>query len=171
MLSKRMQEEVNKQINEETFSAYLYLSMSAYFEDLNLAGFANWMKVQYKEETFHSDKFFDFMNERGGRVVLEAIQKPKYDWENILDVFEDTLKHEQHVTARINEMMRVAIDENDYASIAFLQWYVNEQVEEEKNVNDILSQLKFLGENKHGILMLDRELKQRVFVEPTSGGN
>jgi len=165
MLSKRMEEELNKQINAEIWSAYLYLSMSAWFEDKNLAGFANWMKVQYQEETTHAMKIFDYVNERGGRVLLQPIAAVDTKWEDETDVFETTLKHEQKVTSLINNLVNIAIEEKDHATNNMLQWFVEEQVEEEASADEILQQLKMLKGNPHGILMLDRELKQRTFVD------
>ncbi len=166
MISQKMQEAINAQINEELFSSYLYLSMSAFFEDMSLTGFANWMRIQAQEEQFHAMKFFDYLSERGGRVELLAIEKPEKNWPDIVTVFEETYKHEQHITAKINELVSIAADEKDYASGNFLQWYVGEQVEEEAAASEILEQIKFLGENKHGILMLDREFKSRTFQPP-----
>jgi ferritin len=167
MISKKMENAINLQINEELFSSYLYLSMSTYFENMSLSGFANWMRIQAQEEQFHAMKFFDYVHERGGKAELLAIDKPANDWESILVVFEETLKHEEHITSKINELVSIAIGENDYASQNFLQWYVDEQVEEESTASDILEQIRFLGENKHGLLMLDREFKTRVYTPPT----
>ncbi|OPL07511.1 MAG: ferritin [delta proteobacterium ML8_F1] len=169
MISQKMQDAINAQINEELFSSYLYLSMSAFFEDMSLTGFANWMRIQAQEEQFHAMKFFDYLNERGGKVELLAIEKPENQWKDIVTVFEQTQKHEEHITAKINELVKIASDENDYASSNFLQWYVNEQVEEEATASEILEQIRFLGENKHGILMLDREFKGRSFQAPVDG--
>lgn len=160
-----MEGELNKQINAEIWSAYLYLSMSAWFEDKNLAGFANWMKVQYQEETTHAMKIFDYVNERGGRVLLQPIAAVDTKWEDETDVFETTLKHEQKVTSLINNLVNIAIEEKDHATNNMLQWFVEEQVEEEASADEILQQLKMLKGNPHGILMLDRELKQRTFVD------
>jgi len=165
MLSKRMEEELNKQINAEIWSAYLYLSMFAFFQNNNLTGFANWMKVQYQEETTHAMKIFDYVNERGGRVLLQPIAAVDTKWEDETDVFETTLKHEQKVTSLINNLVNIAIEEKDHATNNMLQWFVEEQVEEEANADEILQQLKMLKGNPHGILMLDRELKQRIFVD------
>ena len=168
MLSKRIEKELNDQINAEYWSAYFYFSMAAYFENMNLPGFANWMKVQYQEEISHVIKFFDYVNERGGRVLLKPIDAVKTEWEDEIEVFEDTLKHEQKVTGLINNLVDIAFEEKDHATHNMLQWYVSEQVEEESNVDEILQQLKMLEGNKHGLLMLDRELKQRVFVDETN---
>ncbi len=167
MISKKMENAINLQINEELFSSYLYLSMSTYFEGMSLSGFANWMRIQAQEEQFHAMKFFDYVHERGGKVELLAIEKPANDWESILAIFEETLKHEEHITSKINELVSIAKGENDYASQNFLQWYVDEQVEEEATASEIVEQIKFLGDNKHGILMLDREFKTRVYTPPT----
>jgi len=165
MLSKRMEEELNKQINAEFWSAFLYLSMFAFFQNKNLTGFANWMKVQYQEETTHAMKIFDYVNERGGRVLLQPIAAVDTKWEDETDVFETTLKHEQKVTSLINNLVNIAIEEKDHATNNMLQWFVEEQVEEESNADEILQQLKMLKGNPHGILMLDRELKQRTFID------
>lgn len=167
MLSKRMEEELNKQINAEIWSAYLYLSMSAWFEDKNLAGFANWMRVQYQEEITHALKLFDYINERGGRVILQPVAAVDTEWKDETEAFEATLKHEQKVTSLINNLVDIAIEEKDHATNRMLQWFVEEQVEEEANADEILQQLKMVEGNPHGILMLDRELKQRVFIDET----
>jgi len=159
MLSIKIEKELNDQINAEYWSAYFYLSMAAYFENKNLPGFANWMKVQYQEEISHVLKFFDYVNERGGRVLLKPIDAVKTEWKDEIEVFEDTLKHEQQVTGLINNLVNIALEEKDHATHNMLQWYVSEQVEEESNVDEILQQLKMLEGNKHGLLMLDRELK------------
>ncbi len=164
MLNQRLENELNKQINAEFWSAYLYLSMSAFFESKNLAGFANWMKIQYQEENSHALKLFDYVNERGGRIVLQPIAAVDSEWKNVIDVFETTLKHEQHVTYLINNLVDIAIEEKDHATSNMLQWFVNEQVEEEASVSDILDQLKLIEGKGAGLFMLDRELKQRVFV-------
>ena len=171
MLNKRIEEELNKQINAEIWSAYLYLSMSAYFEDKNLPGFANWMRVQYQEELTHALKIFDYVNERGGRVILQPIEKVKTEWRDTVEVFEETLKHEQHVTGLINNLVNVAIEEKDHATNNTLQWFVSEQVEEEAAADEILQQLKMLQGKKEGIIMIDRELKQRTFIDETQSNN
>lgn len=168
MIKEKVVKAINDQINAEYYSAFLYLSMSAYCEDENLSGFANWMKVQFEEEEFHAMKFFDYVNERGGRVELEAIEKPKINWNNILEVFEDTLAHERLVTDKINNLMDIALAESDHATVSFLRWYVDEQVEEESNVESILNQLKRINGEGNGVLMLDRELAARVFTPPVA---
>jgi ferritin len=171
MLGEKMELELNKQVNAELWSAYLYLSMSAYFSSQNLSGFANWMRIQYQEEISHALKMFDYINDRGGIVKLDAIEKVKTEWENVVDVFEETLAHEQKVTTLINNLVDLAISEKDHASNNMLQWYVEEQVEEESNVDTILQQLKMLDDNQQSLLILDRELKQRAFIDETKGDN
>ncbi len=164
MLNQRLENELNKQINAEIWSAYLYLSMSAFFESKNLTGFANWMKVQYHEEVSHALKLFDYINERDGRVVLQPIAAVDSEWKDVIDVFKTTLKHEQHVTSLINNLVNIAIEEKDHATTNILQWFVSEQVEEEASASDILDQLKLIEGTGAGLFMLDRELKQRLFV-------
>jgi ferritin len=167
MLSKRMEEALNAQINAEFESAYLYLSMATWFEEKNLEGMANWMMIQFKEEQTHALKFYNYVNERGGRVLLKPIKGPETKWKNILHVFEETFKHEQLVTSLINNLVDIAIEEKDHATNAMLQWFVNEQVEEEANVDKIINQLKMIGDHPQGIFMLDREFATRVFVDAT----
>lgn len=166
MLNKKIEKKINEQINEELFSAYLYLAMSAYCEDINLPGFANWMSVQFEEEQFHAMKFINYINERGGRVELEALEKPQVEWDNMIDVFEATLKHERHITSKINEIVDLAIEERDHATVSFLNWYVDEQVEEEDTAEGILDQLKMINGQGNGMLMLDREMAARTFTPP-----
>lgn len=167
MISKRMQTAIDEQINAEFWSAYLYLSMSAYFERQNLKGFANWMKVQYQEEMTHAVKFFDYVHSRGGQVTLKPIAAVDTDWKNAIEVFSETLKHEQLVTALINNLANIAVEEKDHATNTMLQWFIAEQVEEEGNDEQILVQLKMIGDNGYGMLMLDKELATRVFVDAT----
>jgi ferritin len=161
MLSDSMNKALNDHINAELYSAYLYMSMNAFFKSINLDGFAAWMHAQALEETEHAQKFYDFVNQRGGRVVLGAIDAPPGSWDSPLAVFEDTLAHEQKVTSLINNLMEVAIQEKDHATQIFLQWFVTEQVEEEENVGGVLEQLRLMGEAKGGLFMLDRELGKR----------
>lgn len=161
MLSESMNKALNDQINAELYSAYLYMSMNAHFKSINLDGFAAWMHAQALEETQHAQKFYDFVNQRGGRVVLGAIDAPPRDWDSPLAVFEDTLAHEQKVTRLINNLMEVALQEKDHATQIFLQWFVTEQVEEEENVSGVLEQLRLMGEAQGGLFMLDRELGRR----------
>jgi ferritin len=161
MLGQKVQDAMNEQLKNELYSAYLYLSMAAYFESENLKGFAHWMRVQAQEEQTHAMKFFDFINERGGRVTLHAIDKPPVEFTSALDVFEQTLSHEEKVTSLIHDLYAQALEENDYASQVFLHWFVDEQVEEEANVTEILGQLKMVGDKPQGLLLLDRALGQR----------
>lgn len=164
MLSEKMEKALNHQLNAELYSSYLYLSMNAYFKSINLEGFANWMYSQAQEEATHAMKFYEFINQRGGRVRLAQIDAPKLEWSSPREVFEDTLKHEQKVTGLINELVETAMGEKDHATQIFLQWFVTEQVEEEENVGGVLEQLKLLGEAKGGLFMIDRELAKRPLV-------
>ena len=162
MLKQVIQDAINEQIKNELYSAYLYLSMSAYCESVNMPGMARWMRMQELEERVHALKMFDFVNERGGRVVLYAIEQPPTEFDSLLDVFEQTLAHEQKVTAMINNLYAVAVQEQDYASQIFLQWFVTEQVEEEDSVGKVLEMLRMVGDSRQGLLMLDRELGARA---------
>jgi ferritin len=168
MLSEKMQKALNGQLNAELYSAYLYLSMSAYFESLNLAGFANWMKVQAQEETVHAMKFYAHINERAGRVKLGAVEGPALEWDSPLAAFEAAYAHEQKVTGLINDLVNIANGETDHATEIFLQWFVTEQVEEEASADAVVQQLKLVGDAPGGLFMLDRELGQRVFTPPTT---
>jgi len=168
MIKKNIQKALNKQINAELYSAYLYLSMSAYFQSINLAGFANWMRVQALEEMTHADKFYNFIVERGGRVELEAIEGPPKEWSSHLAVFENAYKHEQKVTSMINDLVELAIKEKDHASNIFLQWFVTEQVEEEASADEVVQKLKLVGDKGSGLFMIDGELSQRVFTPPAA---
>jgi ferritin len=170
MINERIQAEINKQINEEMYSAYLYLSMSAYFTSINLNGFANWMTVQSQEEMIHAMKFYNFLHERNGRVELDVLAKPTFEWESPLAAFEAAYKHEQHITGRINDMMEAAVEEKDHATQIFLQWFVTEQVEEEASALEVIDKLNFIGDSKHGLYMLDREMAQRAFTSPSANG-
>ena len=161
MLSEKMQDALNGQLNAELYSSYLYLSMNAYFKSVNLDGFANWMYYQAQEELTHSMKFYDFINQRGGRVKLMKVEAPPAEWGSPLEVFEATLEHEQKVTGLINELVEFALAEHDHATNIFLQWFVSEQVEEEESVGGVLEQLKLMGEAKGGLFMIDRELAKR----------
>jgi ferritin len=171
MISQKVQDALNDQLNAELYSSYLYMSMSAYFQSLNLSGFANWMRVQVQEELVHATKFYDFLNERGGRVALTAIAGPPIQWNSPLDAFKAALEHEQKVTARINNLVDIASGERDHATHIFLQWFVTEQVEEEDNANSVVQKINLMGEAQGGLFMLDRELALRTFTPPaqTSG--
>ena len=170
MVSEKMQDALNGQLNAELYSAYLYASMSAYFESVNLSGFANWMRIQVQEETVHAYKFYSFINERDGRVVLSAIEAPPTDWDSPLAAFEAAYQHEQKVTGLINDLVNLAVSEGDHATNIFLQWFVTEQVEEEASANEVIQKLKLIGDAKGGLFMLDREMGQRVFTPPTTAG-
>ncbi len=169
MLNKTIQDAMNEQIKNELYSAYLYLSMSAYCESINLAGFAHWMRVQAQEEVGHAVKFYGFIHDRGGRVVLQAIDQPPVEFQSPLDVFEKTLEHEQKVTAMIHDLYTLAVQEKDYASQIFLQWFVTEQVEEEDNASQIVETLEMIGDNRQSLLMLDRELSGRAVPQAGQG--
>jgi len=161
MISANVQKALNSQINEELFSSYLYLSMSAHFEAKNLNGFANWFKIQSQEEYDHAMKIYNFVLQKGGKVTLKEIGAPKIDWKSISEVFNDTLKHEQKITGLINKLVEVAMTEKDFATNTFLQWFVTEQVEEEANVEEIIQKIEMIGDNKSGLYMLDNELGSR----------
>jgi len=168
MIKKEVLDAMNEQINAETYSAYMYLSMAAYFENMGLSGFAHWMKVQFQEESAHSIKFFNYVTGRGGRVLLQTIEQVPVDFDGIVDVYEKTLVHENHVSALINNLMNISIAASDHATQSFLKWFVDEQVEEEANVEKILATLKLINGQGNGIFMMDRELGQRVFVDPNT---
>lgn len=164
MISEKMQKVLNDQVKEELFSSYLYLSMAAYFEAKNLKGFANWFKVQSQEENTHAMKFFNFILQKGGKVVLQQIDAPKTEWETIPEVFFDTLEHERKITALINKLVEASMEEKDYSTHTFLQWFVTEQVEEEANVEELIQKIEMIGDNKSGLYMLDNELASRTLT-------
>ena len=166
MIKPKMETAFNKQINAETYSAYLYMAMAAYFEQQQLPGFAHWMIVQAQEELSHSMIFYRFVNDAGGKVALDAIAAPPGKWDSPLACIQAMLVHEQHVTRLIHSLMTLARKEDDYASEVFLQWFVKEQVEEEAGVNEILGKLKLAGKSDGALLMLDKEMAGRVFVMP-----
>lgn len=166
MLSERLQQAINEQIGKEFYSGYLYLSMAAYFEDLTLNGFAHWMRVQGQEESCHAMIFYNYMAEQGARVRLPAIDQPQSDFKSPLDVFETGLAHERTVTQSINNLMDIAIEDRDHASHSFLNWFVDEQVEEESTFDTLRSKLKLVGGESHGLFMLDQEVGARVFNMP-----
>ncbi|MCT4672134.1 MAG: ferritin [Prolixibacteraceae bacterium] len=165
MIKEVVAKSINDQINKEYYSSYLYLSMSAYFEAEGLKGFANWMRIQAKEESDHAEKFFNYLNERGGRVELKAIEQVPTDFDGIVKVFDQVLEHEEMITASINDMMDVAFEAKDHATKSFLQWFVDEQVEEEATVGDIINSIKLIKGDGQGILMMDRELGSRVYTQ------
>jgi ferritin len=161
MISEKMQDAINKQIQAELYSSYLYLSMAAFSHGNNLKGFANWMTVQAGEERGHAMKFFDFLLERGGTVKLMAIEQPPVNFKSPLEIFQKTLDHERKVTGLINKLYKTAVSEDDVASQILLQWFITEQVEEEANATEILEKLKMVGDKPSGLLYLDKELKKR----------
>ncbi len=162
MLGKKMQDLMNNQIQAEFYSAQLYLSMSAYSQAENYKGFAHWLKVQYEEETSHGMKFLNYIQERGGEVELKAIEAPPVKFGTMLKLFEEVLAHEKKVTALINNLYELALKEKDYASQIFLQWFINEQVEEEANASEIVAQLKMIGDKSvGGLFQLDHALGKR----------
>lgn len=161
MIGKTMQDAMNEQINKELFSSYLYLSMAAYFEEKNLPGFANWMRIQANEERDHAMKFYEFILECGGKVTLKAIAAPQTDWASALEVAEEVAAHEAKVTASIYALYELAQKEKDYPAQMMLQWFITEQVEEEKNAAEIVANLKMIEERGTAILMLDHRLAKR----------
>jgi ferritin len=168
MLSEKMQEALNIQINKEIYSAYLYLSMAAYCDSINLKGFANWMTIQVQEELSHAHKFFNYLPERGGKVTLQPIDGPETEWDSPLAVFKHVYEHEQLVTGLINGLVKLAREEEDYATESFLKWFIDEQVEEEASASEVVEKLKLAGDRGGGLFMLDRELGTRVFTPPTA---
>lgn len=166
MLNEKLEKAINYQINRELYSEYLYLSMAAYLESQGFSGFANFMTVQAEEEHFHAMKFFRYVNERGSRVILGAIEKPPVDFESAMAVFTESLKHEQLVTDLINDLMDVAIEVKDHATKSFLNWYVDEQVEEEATFQELIDKMKMIGGQGHGMLMLNNELAMRTYTPP-----
>ena len=167
-MNEKILKALNDQLNSELYSAYLYLSMAAYFQSVNLSGFANWMRVQAMEEEVHAMKFFDFITERGGRVNLNDIQKPPHEWESPLKAFQSVYDHEKIVTGLINDLVDISLEEKDHAAYNMLQWFVSEQVEEESSADDIVQKLKLIGGEGSGLFIVDRELAQRVFVMPVA---
>ena len=161
MINKKIETAINEQINEELYSAYLYLSMSGYFDSEDLPGFAQWMYAQYQEEVEHAMRFYRYLQDRGGRVHLHAIKEPQHAWDSPLEAFEAALEHEKYITGCINDLVDLAESEHDRATFNMLQWYVDEQVEEEASVEEIVAKLEMVGDSGNGLLMLDRELGQR----------
>jgi ferritin len=161
MISSKVETAINDQINAELYSAYLYLSMAAYFDSINRPGFAHWMRVQAQEESNHALKFYKYVYERGGKVTLKAIDGPPTEWSSPLDAFETVYKHEVKVTGLINSLVDAARSEKDVASENFLMWYIDEQVEEEANADQLVQTLKRIGNTEHGLFMIDIELGKR----------
>lgn len=166
MLDERMEEALNYQLNRELYSGYLYLAMAAYFDDQDLPGFANWMRIQAQEELSHAMKFYDYLVRRGGRAVMDAIEAPENEWESAVAVFEQVYQHEQMVTGLIHKLVDLALEISDHATNNFLQWFVAEQVEEEESSSGVLHKVKMASQSRSGLYMLDQELGQRVFHPP-----
>lgn len=166
MMKEKVQEAFNNQINEELYSAYLYAAMRAYFERLNLQGFANWMRIQVEEELFHARKFVNFLFERGAEVKFKTIREPQAQWDSPLAAFEAAYQHECHISDCLNKLSTLALNEDDHASRVFLEWFVTEQVEEEANADAMVQNLRLVKDAPGGLFMLDREAGQRV-LSPT----
>jgi len=166
MINEEVAKVLNEQVNKELYSAYLYLSMSAHFSDLGLMGFANWMRIQFQEEQAHGMLIYDFLINRGAKVDLAAIAAPNGLYKSPLDVMEVVLKHEVYVTGLINNIITIAESVKDRATISYMNWFIDEQVEEEANAQDIISKLKMIGEDKSALYLLDKDLSARVFVQP-----
>jgi len=166
MLNPKLETALNKQLNAEMYSSYLYLSMAAYFHAADMEGFAHWMDIQSQEEMIHTMKFFQFINDRDGRVVLGKLEAPPSEWSGALDAFEATYKHECEVTENINNLADLADEVNDRAVKVFLQWFVSEQVEEEAAVKSIVQKIKMIGESGSGLYLLDKDLAGRVAAAP-----
>ena len=171
MIDERVEDALNDQINAEFYSAYLYLSMAADFADQNLDGFSHWMRLQAQEEVEHAMRIFDFVLERGGTVELGELEKPKTEWESPKEAFKDALEHEEYITGRINDLVDLAKEKNDRATENMLQWFVDEQVEEEDSVDEILQKLKMAGDSSSSLLMLDSNLGQRTPGEENEEGS
>jgi ferritin len=165
-MNKKLVQAITEQVNKELYSAYLYTAMEQYLEDQDMSGMASWMYQQALEEQFHGRKMMKYLNSRGEKVVLKQIDEPKIEWASFKEVFDDVLEHEQFVTKSINDIQSLAADEKDYATMNFLQWFIDEQIEEEETATDLIKQLKLIGDNGYGLLMLDKEMAQRSFTEP-----
>lgn len=168
MLSKTVYAALNKHMNTELFSAYLYLNMSSASNEMGFKGVANWFNVQYQEEMVHFTKFYNYINSQGAQAVVDKMAKPASSFPTLLNFFDETLKHEQFITKCINELTELAVKEKDHATQIFLQWFITEQIEEEENDREIIAKLKMIGDNGYGQLMLDKELAVRVFVPPAA---
>ena len=165
MLNKKIEEALNAQINAEMWSAYLYLSMAAFCHTTGNPGMGHWFEVQFQEEQDHAKILFNYVIQRNGKVDLKAIKEVPTTWESVLDVFESTLKHEQTVTALINNLFALTTQENDYATQSMLKWFIDEQVEEEENATNIIDNLKMIKDNGYGLYMLDKELGARTYTQ------
>ena len=165
-MNKRLTDEINKQINYEFYSEYFYLAMAAYAARNDFPGFENWFLIQVQEEDMHAMKFYNFLHSRGEKVLLEAIEKPPTEFDSLLAAFEAGLKHEKFVTERINLLMSIALEEKDYAAVSFLNWYVDEQVEEEESFAALIGKIKIVGDKGVGMYQLDKEVAARTFTPP-----
>ena len=164
MLSEKLISAINNQIQFEYYSAFTYKAMQAHFESEDLSGMANWMNIQFQEEMAHAEKMFHFICETGGKVDLMAIEAPRNEYTSVLEIFEETLKHEQEVTSRINDLMDLAQEEKNHMAQIFLQWFITEQIEEEAGVGHIIAKLKRIKGDGRGLMMIDQELEKRTFV-------
>lgn len=169
MIDQTVCERLNDQIRDEFYASYLYLSMAAYFEDANLSGFAAWMQAQSLEEHNHAMRIYDFIHDRGGRVRLQQIDAPPADWDSPLEAFKAALEHEQNVTSKIHSLVDLSLEKRDHATNTFLDWFVNEQVEEEATADDLVNKLALVGDSGNGLFMLDRDLGQRSAPAPAEG--
>jgi ferritin len=160
-MNQKVQDALNKQINAELHSAYIYLSMSAHFEEQSLSGMAQWMRLQAEEEMEHAMRIYDFVHARGGRVILEAVEGPPTEWGTPVSIFEAALAHEKKITGMIHDLYALATEEKDYPAQSMLQWFVDEQVEEEDNVGNVVDQLRMVSDDLPGLLLMDRELGAR----------
>lgn len=167
MINETVAKVIIDQVNKELYSAYLYLSMSAHFSDIGLLGFANWTRVQVQEETAHAMLMYDYLISRGEKVTLASIDAAPSNWGTPLSVMEEVLKHEEYVTRLINNIVNVADENKDRATMSYFNWFVDEQVEEESNAQDIISKLKLIGDDKSALYLLDKDLAARMFVQPT----
>lgn len=167
MINSEVSKVLNEQVNKEFFSAYLYLSMSAYFSDLGLAGFANWMRIQAQEEQAHAMLVYDYLISQNEKVILEQLEKPQYSWDGPLNAFEKVLDHEKFITESINNILTVAEKNRDRATMSYFLWFIDEQVQEEATAQDLIAKLKLIAEDKTALFLLDKDLATRVFTPPT----
>jgi ferritin len=166
MLNKKIEKSINKQINAEIYSSYLYYSMASYFESISLNGFGHWMRVQALEELTHVHKFQSFINNRGGRAIMQPVDGPPSEWKSPLEAFETVYEHEVLVSGLINKLMDLALSESDHATVNFLQWFVGEQVEEEATADEVVQKLRLVEKTEGGLFLLDQEIGKRTFVLP-----
>jgi ferritin len=166
MLHKEIEDAINRQVNAEIYSASLYYSMAAYFESLSLKGFSHWLRVQALEELTHVQKFFSYVHDRGGQVVMKHVDAPPTEWESPLAAFESVYEHEVKVTGLINALMDLALNKSDHATVNFLQWFVGEQVEEEASADEVVQKLRLVNRTEGGLFLLDQEMDKRTFVLP-----